>query len=129
MSDSSRHSSTPVRVLLWSCGVLALLLGLLGVLLPGLPTTPFVLLSAGCFVRASPRTHAWLLNSRWFGPVLRDWEQHRSIPRRAKYIAFAMMVTSVAGSLWFFAGQIWIQAAIATAAVTGAMVIARIPSR
>lgn len=109
--------------------MLALLLGLLGVLLPGLPTTPFVLLAAGCFVRASPRAHAWLLSSPWAGPILRDWEQHRSIPRRAKYIAFVMMATSVAGSLWFFAGQIWIQAAIAAAAAIGAMVIARIPSR
>lgn len=123
------HNSSLVRALLWSAGVSALILGTLGIFLPGLPTTPFVIAAAACFVRASPRTHAWLLNHRFFGPPLRDWEKHRSIPRRIKLIALAMMTFSVAASLWYFGGRPWLQAAIFIAAAIGAAVIVRIPSR
>jgi hypothetical protein len=51
------------------------------------PTTPFILLAAACCARASPRLHAWLLNHRWMGPMLRDWERDRSLTRRTKTVA------------------------------------------
>jgi uncharacterized membrane protein YbaN (DUF454 family) len=65
--------------------VLALALGLVGIVVPGLPTTPFVLLAAGAAARGSPRLHAWLLAHRRFGPALRAWEREGAIPRRAKW--------------------------------------------
>jgi uncharacterized membrane protein YbaN (DUF454 family) len=129
MPEPSRQSPFALRVALWTCGALALALGLLGVLLPGLPTTPFVLLAGACFVRASPRTHAWLLGNRIFGPILRDWERHHSVPRRVKWIALGMMLASVSVSLWFFAGRPWLQWTIAAAAAVGVLAISRIPSR
>jgi hypothetical protein len=87
----------------WSLlGLLFLGLGGLGVVLPLLPTTPFVLLAAGCFARSSPRLHRWLLDSQLFGPILRDWEQHRCVPRRAKVVALVTML-GVGGSSILFA--------------------------
>ena len=83
-----------VRVL-WLCGgALALLLGVLGIFLPLLPTTPFVLLAAWCFSRGSTRCEAWLLQHRLFGPMVRDWRARRAIPLRAKQFASVMMALS-----------------------------------
>ena len=68
-------------------GLIALGLGLLGVVLPGLPTTPFILLAAACFARSSQRMHDWLLTNRVTGPMLRDWVRHRILPRRVRWVA------------------------------------------
>ncbi len=125
----SQHPSLLVRGLILGCGGVALVLAAIGVVLPGLPTTPFVLVAGACFVRASPRAHAWLLASRVFGPALREWEAHHTIPRRAKLIALLMMATSVSGSVWYFSGRPWLQLAIVGAAAVGAIAIALIPSR
>lgn len=72
-------------------GVLAVLLGVLGVFLPLLPTTPFLLLAAACFARGSGRMHGWLLGNPVFGTYLRDFEQGKGIPARAKALALLMM--------------------------------------
>lgn len=87
-------------------GFLSLLLGALGVVLPLLPTTPFVILAAACFSRSSPRLHRRLLDNRVFGPLIVEWSEHRRIPRRAKILAVSMIVVSgglaivLVGSLW-----------------------------
>jgi uncharacterized membrane protein YbaN (DUF454 family) len=76
-------------------------LGAAGALLPLLPTTPFVLLAAACFARSSPAFHRALRESRLFGPVLRDWEDHRSIPRAARVKAVGLVLLTFAASiLW-----------------------------
>ena len=84
--------------LLWgTAGLLALAAGIAGIVLPLLPTTPFVLLAAFCFSRSSARLEAWLLAHPRFGPLIQAWRQHHAIPLRAKQLAWAMMA---AGSLW-----------------------------
>ena len=77
-------------------GVTALLLGLIGIPLPLLPTTPFLLLAAFCFSRGSDRLHDWLLTHPRFGPIIADWREHGAISRRAKLLsALAMAATFV----------------------------------
>lgn len=129
LQDSRLHDSPWVRGLLWICGVLALVAAAVGVVLPGLPTTPFVLLAAACFVRASPRAHAWLLASRIFGSMLAEWEQHRRIPRRIKVLALTMMVGMSALSVWLLAGRPWLQGLVVAAAAAGSLLVGRLPSR
>jgi hypothetical protein len=123
------HRSRLVRGLLWAAGSLALLLGVIGVVLPGLPTTPFILLAAACYAKASPRLHRWLLNHRLTGPMLRDWEQHRSLTRRNKTIAVVSMLVMVSFSIWSFRGRVIAQAALVVLGAVGAWVVLRIPTR
>jgi uncharacterized protein len=77
-------------------GWLALGLGVIGAFLPVIPTTPLVLVAAWCFSKGSERLHRWLLDDPRFGPLIRDWERHRVIRRRAKVLATAMIVPLVA---------------------------------
>ena len=85
---------------LWlGLGGLFLGLGLLGVVLPVLPTTPFLLLAAGCFARSSPRLHRWLLTHRVFGPPVRNWEDNGGISRPAKRLAVGSMAAILVVSL------------------------------
>lgn len=88
------------RGLLIILGWLAVMLATLGVVLPLLPTTPFLLLAAWCFARSSPRFHHWLLYRSWFGAYLRHWQQHRALPPGAKGKAVLLIVVTFAVSLW-----------------------------
>jgi uncharacterized membrane protein YbaN (DUF454 family) len=81
-------------------GILSLALGVLGIFLPLLPTTPFLLLAAFCFLRGSARMHAWLMSHRILGPYIRDFQSGRGIPLRSKCIALALMWPSLAYSAW-----------------------------
>lgn len=85
-----------MRWLLLFAGLLALGLGVVGIVLPLLPTTPFVLLAAVCFSRSSPRFHQWLQHHPRFGPMLHDWRSHGVIRPRAKIIATACIVLTLA---------------------------------
>lgn len=130
-SDPRRrlHASPTIRALLWLCGVVALILAVIGIVVPGLPTTPFVLLAGACFVRASPRAHAWLLRNRTFGPMLREWEEHHSVPRRIKRIGLIAMALTASFSIWYFAGRPWLQGLVALGVLAGTVVVVRLPSR
>ena len=81
-------------------GFLFLALALVGVFLPLLPTTPFVLLAAACFAQSSERMHRWILANETFGPMVRDWEQKRCVSCRVKAIAIGSMV--VVGGMSIF---------------------------
>ena len=83
--------SSAARVLWVVLGSLCVGLGALGAVLPGLPTTPFLILAASCYVRSSPRLYRKLLASRRFGPLIREFRAGRGIPRRARTLALAMM--------------------------------------
>ena len=79
------------RPFFWLLGAVSLAVGIVGIVLPLLPTTPFVLLAAACWAKASPRFHRWLHQHRYFGPMIQNWEEKRAVPRRAKYLAFSLI--------------------------------------
>lgn len=110
-------------------GGVSLLLGVIGIFLPGLPTTPFVLLAAACFAKASPRVHQWMLQHQLLGPMLRNWHEHRSLTRKTKSIAIVSMVLMLSISMWSFSGRLWIQLALLALGAIGAAMVLRIPTR
>jgi uncharacterized membrane protein YbaN (DUF454 family) len=81
-------------------GLLAVLLGVLGIFLPLLPTTPFLLLAAACFARGSARMHRALLDHPVCGAFISDFQQGKGIPARAKVLALLMMWSSLGFALW-----------------------------
>lgn len=84
-----------------SLGAIALGLGALGIALPLLPTTPFVLLAAFAFARSSVRLHAWLLSHRTFGPIIENWRVHGAISRRSKTVSVVSMAAAFALAVVF----------------------------
>lgn len=88
--------------LLWTAaGVLSLAIGIIGIFLPLLPTTPLVLLAAFCFGKGSPRLRSWIVGHRRFGPMIADWEATGAIPRKVKLWACSVMGLTFAASAAF----------------------------
>ena len=91
-----------IRRFVWfAFGWAMVALGLIGVVLPGLPTTPFLLVAAFAFSRSAPRLRLWLETHPTFGPPIRDWEMRGAISARAKTLAITMMAVILAASLLF----------------------------
>lgn len=116
-----------LRALWVAAGVLALVTGIVGIFVPLLPTTPFVLLAAFCFARSSPRLEAWLLAHPRFGPMVRNWRERHAIPLRAKQLAWTMMTLAAVWSWWVIeSGWRWVPAVCCLAV---GLWMARLPSR
>jgi uncharacterized membrane protein YbaN (DUF454 family) len=115
-----------VRWLLIVAGALSLALALVGMVLPLLPTVPFLLLTAACWSRASPRWHRWLLARPRLGPVIARWERERTVPRRAKLTAIALIVPSMAASIWLVRNHAWLPWVLAGVAVLVILFILRL---
>ncbi|WP_238987472.1 YbaN family protein [Roseovarius dicentrarchi] len=124
-SDPSKPGDSPARPVgaimraLWICvGAVSLALGAVGVILPLLPTTPFVLLAAFAFARSAPRLRAWLAGNRIFGPIIVDWEQSGVIAPKYKVIACTVMAAVLLGSI--IGGLAWGLIAIQAVCMAGA---------
>lgn len=109
--DDTRKPARPLpavaRYLLLVFAALCLALGVIGIFVPGLPTTVFILMAGWAAARSSPRFHNWLECHRLFGPMLRDWRTHGAVSRRAKIMATAMMVAS-AVILFVTTSRMWV---------------------
>ncbi len=96
------ETSNPLAKLMWvSLGSLFVGLGAIGVIVPGLPTTPFLILAAACYIRSSQRLYDWLISNKRFGPYLKDYREGKGIPRKAKRLAVVMIVVFVSFSVVF----------------------------
>jgi uncharacterized protein len=123
------HPSGSMRALYIVLGTLCVGLGLAGVVLPVLPTTPFMLLAAACYARASVRFYNWLLNNPMFGPLILEWRRYRSIPWKTKIWAIVLMSATLTTSIVFFVRSPYLQVALALLGVILAVWLYRVPSR
>ena len=97
------------KYLLLCFGLFFVALGLIGAFLPILPTTPFLILALTCFANSSPRFHQMLLNNRWFGPALQQWENSRSLSRASKHKALILIIISFSLSITILYGRLYLQ--------------------
>jgi uncharacterized membrane protein YbaN (DUF454 family) len=124
----SRKGRIPRWVLLglgWTC----VALGFVGVFVPGMPTTTFLLMAAWCFYRSSERAHAWLLHHRLLGPYVRAFLSGEGMPVRSKVIAITAMWLTCGTSAWFFVPALWAKILILTCALIGTIAVVRVRAR
>jgi len=102
-----------MKIVLNLIGCLAVALGILGIFLPLLPTTPFLLLASACFARGSTRLHNWLQTNKVFGKYLRDYENGKGIPLRGKVWVLIFMWGSMSYSIWRLHDRLALQILVA----------------
>lgn len=115
-----------IRYLLIFTGWLAIGLGGLGIVLPVLPTTPFILLAAACFAKSSPRFYQWLLNRAYFAQMITDYQKYRGINRKTKIRAILLMWLSMCFSA-YLVGQLWLSISLLCVALAVSCYLWRLP--
>ena len=117
-----------MRVVYFSLGWVFFALGVIGVLLPVMPTTPFMLLALWGFARSSDKFHNWLYTHRLIGPPLQQWNKHRVIPLIAKIMSVSFMSISFVIMMLFSPMMMWVKLIIAVIMIYGAWFILTKPS-
>lgn len=105
------------RTLFIIAGTLCVILGALGLLVPVLPTTPFLLLAAVCYARSSDRFYQWLLTNRWFGTYIRNYREGRGIPVWHKVLAISLLWLTIGYAAWFVVSVWWVRVILLVIAV------------
>ena len=120
----ANETSNPLAKLMWvSLGSLFVGLGAIGVIVPGLPTTPFLILAAACYIRSSQRLYDWLISNKRFGPYLKDYREGKGIPRKAKRLAVAMIVVFVSFSVVFGIEDLTLKIAVGLLGLIGLLYV------
>ncbi len=96
-----------MKIFLIIVGSVSLVLGVLGIFLPMLPTTPFLLLSAAAWVKASPSLYEWLINHRVLGEYIRNFREHRAIPLRVKIISVSLVWLTIGYCIFAVVDEWW----------------------
>ena len=106
-----------MKIVLIVIGSIALALGIIGIFLPLLPTTPFLLLAAALYFRSSPRQYEWLLSQKHLGPYIRNFREHKAIPLRAKIISVSMVWLTLLYCAYIVSSQLWLSALMIALAI------------
>lgn len=115
--SKKRAKSRAVKVLLLVAGTVFLGLAVTGVVIPLIPTTPFLLLAAGCYLRSSPRIYNWLLGTRWLGGYIRNYLEGRGIPMAAKVFSISLLWITIGCSAAFVTDLIAVRVVLGVIAV------------
>ncbi|MFC1582203.1 YbaN family protein [Planctomycetota bacterium] len=109
-SEKQQHSKNRiVRFILVISGSVSVGLGIIGIFLPVLPTTPFLLLAAACYARSSDRFYHWLLNNRWFGKYISNYREGKGILLRHKITALSLLWLLIGYAALFVVVHVWIR--------------------
>ena len=131
VSDSNMKSTRSSRLkksFFVVAGSLFLVLGCIGIVLPILPTTPFLLLSAACYYNGSDRMHRWLLNNRWFGSYIRNYKEGKGLQLKAKVFTLALLWLVIGYSALFIVNILIVQLVLFAIAVGVTLHIATLPT-
>tara|TARA_B100001758_G_scaffold203726_1_gene183445 strand:+ start:529 stop:957 length:429 start_codon:yes stop_codon:yes gene_type:complete len=117
-----------IKILWISLGSFFVALAALGVALPGIPTTPFLILAAACYIRSSQKLYDWLISNKTFGPYLKDYREGKGIPKKAKILAISMIILFVGSSVIFGIEDQILKIAVGVLGLTGLLyVIFKVP--
>jgi inner membrane protein ybaN len=105
-----------LRITLISLGIISLTLGIIGIFVPILPTTPFLLASVALFAKSSPKLYYKLLNNKYLGEYIKNFRVHKSIPLKTKIFAISLLWISIATSIIFFIKILWVKILVASIA-------------
>jgi len=108
-NDKQVQNKGPVRILLVVCGTICVTLGILGMFLPLLPTTPFLLLAAFCYSRSSKRFYNWLMTNRWSGKYIRNYRQGKGIPLKQKLFTILLLWLTIGYAAGFVVRLRWVK--------------------
>lgn len=122
-------SSGVARLWFLAGGHLAVGLAVLGVVLPLLPTTPFLLLAAACYARGSVRFYNWLHNTRTFGPMIRNWREHRAVTLPHKLLAIGVITVTIGTTVLFFMPHVAGKLVLSGLGLGWITVLLRLPTR
>ena len=119
-----------IKALYFAAGLFFVLLGLVGIVIPGLPTTIFMILAAACFFRSSTKMYDWVINHPLFGESVLRFRSGKGIPIKAKYTSIIMMWFFISTSIFFFlhSHALWIKAIITISGFIGTIFILRQPT-
>jgi len=115
---------SPKKAVLVAAGSVCLALAVLGVFLPLLPTTPFLLLASACYVRSSERLHGWLMGNRMLGPYIRNFKERRGIPLRGRIVTVVLLWLPLLYSVYRLE-LLWLEALLVLMGVTWSVLILR----
>lgn len=118
-----------VRWLLITAGSICVALAFIGILIPILPTTPFLLLASACFARSSERFYNWMIENPYFGRFIRDWREKKGIPLVTKYWAISLLTLTLGSSIVLFIPLVPVKVGLAVVGVAVSTYIWRLPTR
>ncbi len=126
--SAEKHSSKTVRITLFCAGTFFLVCGIVGIFMPVLPTTPFLLVATACYARSSDRFYNALLSNRTFGPIIIDWHENKCISRKIKLISISMIVLTLGFSAGFVVKPVYLKAMLVLLGVGVTIFILSFPS-
>ena len=116
-----------LKILYFLLGTLSLGLGIVGIALPGLPTTPFLLLAAALYFKSSRRLYGWLMNHKIFGSIIRNFRENGTIGAKQKFAALSIMIVMISFSVFFILENIYIRIGVFILGLIGIYVVSSIP--
>ena len=119
-------SNKIIRLLLIIAGTICIALGIIGIVLPILPTTPFLLLAAACYARSSKRFYHWLIGNKWFGSYIKNYREGNGIPLKGKIMAISILWITILFSAFFFIKNFYINLLLFVIAALVSLHIVRI---
>ncbi len=129
INNENIKSQKVVRALFFVAGSVSLSLGAIGIVLPVLPTTPFLLLALACYCRSSKRMTKWVLTNKYFGSYIRRYKEGKGIPIKTKIIALAALWITISYSAFFIVNKWWIvQLILFAIAIAVSVHILRLPT-
>ena len=102
-------SNQLLKLILITAGTIFVGLGIVGIFLPILPTTPFLLLAAACYARSSKRFYDWLLDNKWFGAYIKNYREGRGVPLKVKVFTVSLLWITILFSVFFVVSDFWIK--------------------